>query len=142
MPDTVHHALALGDQGQIQIRDHQPFAFGQRRGQMSTFRRDDRRETAARKRLGHGAVRVQRRLLFIRQPAGGVNDERRRLGRMMPDCRLDLVREHLADHRTRKLGDMDFLVLRHEGVARQWVVVFPAGPVSYTHLTLPTIYPV
>src|SRR5262249_38248714 len=47
--------------------------------------------------------------------------------RVVTDRHLDLVGEDRTDHRAWKLRDMDLLVLRHEGIAGERVVMFPAG---------------
>ena len=65
--------------------------------------------------------------LLLGEPAGGVDDEAAAFERVMADRHLDLVGEDRPDQRARKLRDMDFLVLRHQRVAGERIVVLPAG---------------
>ena len=61
------------------------------------------------------------------EPSGGVDDEAAALEGVMADRDLDLLGEDRADERARELRNVDLLVVGHEGVARERVVVFPAG---------------
>ena len=65
-------------------------------------------------------------LLLVGQPAGGVDDKATAFQRMVADRYFDLFRKDRADEGARELGDVDFLMLRHQGVAGEGVVVFPA----------------
>ena len=47
--------------------------------------------------------------------------------RVVADRHLDLLGENRSNHRAGKLGDVDFFVLRHQGVAGERIVVLPAG---------------
>src|SRR5262249_6001873 len=65
--------------------------------------------------------------LLVVQPAGGVDDEAAAFERVVPDRHLDLISEYRPDHGARKLGDMDLLMRRHQGVTGERVVMLPAG---------------
>ncbi len=57
-----------------------------------------------------------------------IDDEAAAFERVMVDRHLDLVGEDRSHHRARKLGgDVDLLVLRHQGVAGERIAVLPAG---------------
>ena len=68
-----------------------------------------------------------RGFLFVGQPSGGVDDETAAFQGVVADGDLDLFGEYRADQGAGKLRDVDFLVLRHQGVAGERIVVFPAG---------------
>ncbi len=80
-----------------------------------------------RKRLAHTIVGRDGLDLLIGEPARRIDHETARLERVMTDRHLHLVGEDLADHRARELRRVDLLALRHQGVAGQGIVMFPAG---------------
>ncbi len=125
--DRVHHALALDDEVEIEIGDQHAFALGQRRHDMGAFGRDDRRHAAAVQRLAQLFVGRDFRDLLFGEPAGGVDDEAAALERVVADRHLDLLGEDRPDQRSGKLRDVNFLVLRHQRVAGEGIVVLPAG---------------
>ena len=94
---------------------------------MAALGRDDRGHAAAAQRLAQPLVRRDFFDLRLVQPARRIDDEAAALQRMMADRDLDLLGENRPDQRARKLRGMDFLVLRHQGVAGERVVMLPAG---------------
>ena len=127
MADGIHHPLALGDQAHVEVGDQQALALRQGRNDVAALRRNDRGEAAAGQRLVQFRIGGDGGLLFVGQPAGGVDDEAAAFQGVVADRHLDLFGEDRADEGTGELGDVDFLVLRHQGVAGERVVVFPAG---------------
>ncbi len=125
--DRIHHPLALDDQRHVEIGDKDALARGQRRHDVVAFRRDDRGHAAAANAAPGALVGRDFRDLLLGQPAGGVDDEAAAFQRVVADRHLDLVGEDLPDQRAGKLGDVDLLVLRHQRVAGERVVVLPAG---------------
>ena len=125
--DRIHHPLALGDQAHVEIGDEQALALRQGRNDVAALGRNDRGEAAAGQRLVQFRVGGDGGLLLVGQPAGGVDDEAAAFQRVVADRDLDLFGENRADEGAGELGDVDFLVLRHQGVAGERVVVFPAG---------------
>src|SRR5487761_2601231 len=51
---------------------------------------------------------------------------------MVPDGDFNLVGKNWPDQRARKLRNVDFLVLRHQRIAGQWVVMLPTGECTDT----------
>ena len=127
MADRVHHALALDDEAHVEIGDEDPLALSQGRREMAPLRGNDRRHGAAAQRLLQAFVRRDRGDLLFPQPTGRVDDEAATFQRMVADRHLDLLGEDRPDERSGKLGNVDFLVLRHQRVARERIIVFPAG---------------
>ncbi len=127
MADRIHHPLTLDDQAHVEVGDEDAFALGERRHDMLAFRRDDRGHAAAAQCLLQAGIRGDRGDLFTGQPAGGVDDEAAAFQCMMADGDFHLVGKDRSDHGAWKLGDMDILVLRHQGVAGQRIVMLPAG---------------
>jgi hypothetical protein len=125
--DRIHHSLALGDQRHVEVGHHHAFAFGQRRRQVLALGRDDGRVAAAAQRLLQLRIGRDRADLLVGEPAGGVDDEAARFERVVADGHFHLLREDRPDQRAGKLRAVDLLVLRHQGVARERVVVLPAG---------------
>ena len=125
--DRVHHPLSLEDQAHIEVGNENSLAFGDRWCEMFTLRRDDGRHAAAAQRLLQVLLRCDRADLLVRQPAGGVDDETAAFQRMMADGDFHLIGEDRADHGAGKLRDMDLLVLRHQCIAGEGIVVLPAG---------------
>src|SRR3977135_3619332 len=82
--------------------------------------------TAVTQRLAQLVVGRNFSDLLLGEPTGRVYHEAPAFERMMTDRHLDLFGENRPDHRSRKLRHMDFLMLRHEGVAGERIVVFPA----------------
>ena len=66
-------------------------------------------------------------LLLRRQPAGGIDHKAARLQGVVAHGHLHLVAKNLPHHRPRKLTAVDLLLLGHQGIASQGVVVLPAG---------------
>ncbi len=127
MADRVHHPLALDDEAQVEIGGEDALAFREWRHEMCTLWRDDRGHAAATQRLAQFLVGRDFLDLRLGEPAGRVHHEATALQRMVADRDLDLVGEDRPDHRAGKLGDVDLFVLRHQGVARERIVVLPAG---------------
>ena len=127
MADRIHHPLALDDQRHVEIGDQDAFARGQRRHDVVAFRRDDRGHAATAQAAARAFLGRNLGDLLFGQPAGGVDDEASALQRVVADRDLDLVGKYLPDQRARKLGDVNFLVLRHQCVARERIVMLPAG---------------
>jgi hypothetical protein len=65
--------------------------------------------------------------LRVAQPARRVDDEAARLQRVVADGHAHLVREDRSHQRARELRAVDLLVRGHQRIARQRVVVLPAG---------------
>ncbi len=95
--------------------------------EMLALGRDDRRHAAAAQGLLQTFIRRDRPDLLVGQPAGGIDDETAAFQRMVTDRHFDLVGEDRPDQRARKLRDMDFLVLGHQRVAGERIVMLPAG---------------
>jgi len=51
--------------------------------------------------------------LILGQPARGIDHEAAGLKGMVPHRDFDLIGEYLANHRSRELPNVDFLMLRH-----------------------------
>ena len=96
-------------------------------GQMHAFGRDDGGAAAAAQRALQRRVGRHGGDLLLRQPAGGVDDEAAGFERMMADRHFHLVGEDLSHQRAGELAAMDLLVHGHERVARERVVMLPAG---------------
>lgn len=126
MADAVHHALALRDEGEVQIGHQYPLPFAQRGDEICAFRGDDRAVRAAGKGFLQGRVRRDGFDLRFAQPAGGVDHETAGFGGMVAHGGIDLVGKNGADHGAGEMAAMDFLVLGHEGVAGEWVEMLPA----------------
>jgi hypothetical protein len=125
--DRIHHPLALDDQAHVEIGDQDAFAFGERRHDVFALGRDDRGHAAAAQGLLQPASGRDGGDLLVGQPACGVDDEAAAFQRMVADRHFHLVGKDRPDHGARKLGDVDVLVLRHQGVAGERIVVLPAG---------------
>jgi hypothetical protein len=125
--DRIHHPLALGDQREVKIGDKDSLAAGKRWYEVIALRRHDRSHAAAAQALAQTFLGRDLGDLFFGQPAGGIDDEAPTFERVMSDRHLDLVGEDLPDQRSRKLGGVDFLMLRHQRIAGEGVVVLPAG---------------
>jgi len=95
--DTVHHALALDDQGHVEVGDQHALAVFQGWHQMAPFRADDRRATAAAQGFLHGWIGVNAVDLFVGQPAGGVHHEAAGFERVVAQRDLHLIRKDRAD---------------------------------------------
>ncbi len=105
---------------------------------MHAFGRDDGGVAAAAQRLLQAGVGRDRRDLRVGQPAGGIDHEAAGLQRVVADRHLDLVAEYRTHQRAGKLRAVDLLMLRHQRVACQRVVVFPAG--ERAHLADPCVH--
>ena len=97
MTNGVHHPLSFRDQAHVEIGNQQPLALRQRRNDMTALGRNDRGETAACQRLVQLRIRGDGGLLFVGQPAGGVNDEAAAFQGMVADGYLDLFGEDRTD---------------------------------------------
>ena len=117
VPDRVHHPLALGDQTHVEVGDQQALALRQGWNDVAALWRDNGGEAAAGQCLVQFRVRRDRGLLFVGQPACGVDDEAAAFQSVVTDRYLDLFRENRANQGAGELRDMDFLVLGHQGVA-------------------------
>src|SRR6202021_3710729 len=85
MADGIHHPLALDDEGKIEVGYENALAFGQRRGEEATLRRDDRGHASAAQAPLQGFVRRDRGDLRFGEPTCGIDDEAAAFERMMPD---------------------------------------------------------
>src|ERR1700761_5526393 len=94
---------------------------------MIAFRRDDRRHAAAPQAAARSFLGRDLCNLFFGQPTGGIDDEASAFQRVMADRYFDLVGKDLSDQRARKLRDVNFLMLRHQCIAREWIIMFPAS---------------
>jgi hypothetical protein len=72
-------------------------------------------------------VRRDRGDLRFGEPTRGIDDEAAALEGVMSDRHFDLLGEDRTDQRTRKLCGVDLLVLRHQRIASERIVVLPAG---------------
>ncbi len=66
-------------------------------------------------------------LLLWGQPARGIDHKAARLQGVVAHGDLHLVAKNLPHHRPRKLAAVNLLVLSHQRVAGQGVVMLPAG---------------
>src|ERR1700733_1482244 len=131
MADGIHHSLALDDEGEIEVGEENALAVGQRRDEVATLRRDDRGHVSPAQAALEGFVRRDRGDLGFGEPACGVDDEAAAFERVMADRHLDLFGEDRANQGTWELRGMDLLVLRHQRIARERIVVLPAGERAY-----------
>ena len=127
MAHGIHHALALFDEAHIEVGVHDTLARGERAADDHAFGRDDGRVATAAQPFLQGRVGGDAGNLLLVEPAAGVYHEAAGFQGVVADGDFHLVSENLSYHRARKLGTVDFLVLGHEGVTGQRVVVLPAG---------------
>ena len=127
MADAVHHSLAFGDQGQIEFGNGQAFAVRQGTRQVAALWTDHSGVTAPLKRLVQRGIRCDRGVVLRIQPSGGADHETAGLQGVMPHGDGGLLAEDRPDQRPGELGAVDLLALDHQRVARQRVVVLPAG---------------
>ena len=111
----------------IEIGDENALALGQRRDEMAPSGETIAVMQPPRRPCCSASFGVIEAICVLGQPAGGVDDEAAALERMVADRHFDLLGEDRSDHRARKLRGVDFLVLRHQRVAGERVVVLPAG---------------
>ena len=127
MADGIHHPLALDNQAHVEIGHEYSFALSQRRHYVRTFGRHDRCHAATPQRFSEFLVRRNSCDLLFREPAGRIHYEAAAFQRVMADRDFDLVGEDRPDHGAWKLRNVNFLVLRHQRIASERIVMFPTS---------------
>jgi hypothetical protein len=127
----VHERLASVDQREIQIRNHLARTGAQGLTEQFALRIDDRGETATRDR-SHRAAGVGHDLLLLLgiQPGGRSDHEDAGLERVIADLGLGLLREQVAEDRSREHRRMDLFAIGDHRVSGERVVVLPTGQLT------------
>jgi len=125
--DGIHHPFALGHESHVEIAVKNTLAARQRWHDVPSFWRHNACHAPVAQGFLQGSVSCDALDLIISQPASRIHDKTTRFKGMVTHRDFDLFTKNRPDQRPGKLRNVDFLVLCHESIACERIVMLPAS---------------